>query len=215
MNEIAGVLNWLHDTIGGLLQWLQKYKAGYLVVVLIGARVTWRIYRSVSSRKEKARRARVLTQPGQAALGAIQEIVRTLESDPETDWSKVSLATLHEHLVDMDEVTVRAAVKEQLVEGGLTIEISGAGRTLAAIRRLVPAHVQELNRSPGWEAKVESRAEGVMLTVTSTDPKQIAHIRGLGFIGLLARATQRELGQRDAYMRYSAHAAPCTPETAR
>ncbi|MBI2491011.1 MAG: hypothetical protein HYV94_02745, partial [Candidatus Rokubacteria bacterium] len=140
---------------------LQKYKAGYLVVLLIAARVTWRVYRSVSRRREKAKQALVPTQPGQAAL--------------------------HEHLVDMDEVTLRAAVKEQPIDGGLRIEISGTGRTLAAIRRMVPAHAQELNHSPGWEAKAESVADGAVLTATSTDPKEVAHIRGLGFIGLLAR----------------------------
>jgi len=193
MNEIAGVLNWLRDNISGLLQWLQKYKAGYLVVVLIAARVTWRIYRSVSARREKVKRAALPTQPGQAALGAIREIVRMLESDPDTDWSKVNLTALHEHLVDMDEVTLRAAVKEQPIDDGLRIEVSGTGRTLAAIQRIVPAHAQELNRFPGWEATVDSGADGVVLTVTSADPKQVAHIRGLGFIGLLASGTQHDL----------------------
>ena len=31
------------------------------------------------------------TLPGQAAFGAIQEIVAILDSDPKTDWSKVDL----------------------------------------------------------------------------------------------------------------------------
>jgi hypothetical protein len=189
MNEIAEALNWLQATISGILQWLQRYKAGYLVIALIAARITWRVYRSMSARRERIKRAQVPTQPGQAAFGAIQEIVRMLESDPNTDWSKVNLAALHEHLVDMDEVTVRAAVKEQPVDGGLRIEVSGTGRTLAAIHRIVPAHAQELGRSPGWDAQIEGRADGVVLTVTSIDPREVVHIRGLGFIGLLASGT--------------------------
>ena len=180
------VLQRLQDNLSGLLQWLQRYKAGYLVRVLIGARITWRIYKFVSSRRERAKRERVPTQPGQAAFGAIQEVVRMLEADPETDWSKVNLSALHEHLVDMDEVVLRAVVKEAPVDGGLRIEVSGAGRTLAAIRRIVPARAQELDRTVGWEAKAEILAEGALLTVTSTDPKQVARIRGLGFVGLLA-----------------------------
>ena len=32
------------------------------------------------------------TMPGQDAFGAIQEIVRILEADPRTDWSKINLA---------------------------------------------------------------------------------------------------------------------------
>ena len=45
--------------------------------------------------------------PGQEAFGTIQEIVRILESDPATDWSKVNIGALREHLIDMDEVTMR------------------------------------------------------------------------------------------------------------
>jgi hypothetical protein len=41
---------------------------------LIAARITWRVYKSVSARRAKIRKARVPTQPGQAALGAVQEI---------------------------------------------------------------------------------------------------------------------------------------------
>ena len=192
VSEIFGVLQRLQDALLGLLQWLQRYKAGYLVVVLIGARVTWRIYKAVSSRRERVKRARVPTQPGQAAFGAIQEVVRMLEADPDTDWSTVNLTALHEHLVDMDAVVLRATVKEEPVDGGLRIEVSGADGTLAAIQRIVPLQAQELNRSLGWGAKAESLADGVVLTVTSPDPKQVARIRGLGFFGLLATGTQHE-----------------------
>ena len=51
--------------------------------------------------------------PGQEAFGTIQEIVRTLEADPKTDWSKVDIAALREHLIDMDEVTMRAIATER------------------------------------------------------------------------------------------------------
>ncbi|MFI5002553.1 MAG: hypothetical protein ACHQK9_21925, partial [Reyranellales bacterium] len=46
--------------------------------------------------------------PGQDAFGAIQEIVRLLEADPKTDWSKVDLEGLRQHLIDMNEVTLKA-----------------------------------------------------------------------------------------------------------
>ena len=48
------------------------------------------------------------TLPGQDAFGALQEIVSILEADPHTDWSKVNLEALREHLIDMNEVTLRA-----------------------------------------------------------------------------------------------------------
>jgi hypothetical protein len=48
----------------------------------------------------------VSTMPGQDAFGAIQEIVRLLEADPDTDWSKIDLVALREYLIDMSEVTL-------------------------------------------------------------------------------------------------------------
>jgi hypothetical protein len=89
------------------------------------------------------------TQPGQAAFAAIQEIVRLLEADPATDWSKVDLAALREHLIDMDEVTLRATATQRPVEGGIEVAVTGAGRTLEAIRRMVPAHARELDGLSG------------------------------------------------------------------
>src|SRR6516165_7172350 len=38
---------------------------------------------------------------GQDAFGAIQEVVQILEADPTTDWSKVNIDALRQHLVDM------------------------------------------------------------------------------------------------------------------
>jgi hypothetical protein len=46
--------------------------------------------------------------PGQDAFGAIQEIVAILEADSNTDWSKVDITALREHLIDMNEVTLKA-----------------------------------------------------------------------------------------------------------
>lgn len=132
------------------------------------------------------------TMPGQDAFGAIQEIVRLLEADPNTDWSKVDLEALRQHLIDMNEVTLKAEIAAKPIDGGLEIEVTGEGRTLDAIQRMVPAHAQELNRMNGWSAKTELLANGVLLTVTSTDPEQVRHIRGLGFIGLLVSGSHHQ-----------------------
>lgn len=51
------------------------------------------------------------TMPGQDAFGAIQEIVRILEADPNTNWEKINLSGLREHLVDMNEVTLCAGTR--------------------------------------------------------------------------------------------------------
>lgn len=50
--------------------------------------------------------------PGQNAFGAIQEIVRMLEADPNTDWRKVDLEVLRQHLIDMNKVRPKADAAE-------------------------------------------------------------------------------------------------------
>ena len=133
------------------------------------------------------------TMPGQDAYGAIQEIVRILESDPKTDWSKVDLEALRQHLIDMNEVTLKAEAVQKPIDGGIEIAVTGSGRTLAAIQRMVPSQAHQIDGAKGWSAKTEALADGVRLTVTSSDPQEVQHIRGLGFIGILATGTHHQL----------------------
>lgn len=79
--------------------------------------------------------AKLPTLPGQAAFGAISEIVGILKQDPSTDWSKVNIEALRQHLIDMDEVTMRAAVTERSVPAGFVADVTGAGKTIAADAR--------------------------------------------------------------------------------
>ncbi len=57
---------------------------------------------------------------------------------------------------------------------------------------MVPAHAQELNGMHGWTAKSAPLPDGVLLTVTSADAQEVPHIRGLGFIGLLASGSHHQ-----------------------
>ena len=132
------------------------------------------------------------TMPGQDAFGAIQEVVRILEADPRTDWSKVDLEALRQHLIDMNEVTLKADATAKQIEGGLEITVTGSDRTLAAIQRMVPAHAREINGLNGWNATTEALPNGMLLTVTSADPKEVRHILGLGFIGLLVSGSHHQ-----------------------
>ena len=136
----------------------------------------------------------VPTMPGQDAFGAIQEIVRMLDADPKTDWSKVDLEGLRQHLIDMNEVTLHADASTTPIDGGVAIAVTGSGRTAEAIQRMVPAHASEIERSHlnGWSAGTEKLPNGVRLTVTASDPKEVAHLRGLGFIGILASGSHHQ-----------------------
>jgi hypothetical protein len=126
------------------------------------------------------------TMPGQDAFGTIQEVVQMLEADPTTDWSKVNLAPLREHLIDMNEVTLRAATNERMLDNGIEIAVAGEGRTLAAIKRMVPAHVQEL-KEIGWNAKTDDLPNGVKLTVIASEAAPLTKLKALGFMGIMVQ----------------------------
>jgi len=132
------------------------------------------------------------TLPGQDAFGAVQEIVRILEADPATDWSKVDLDALRQHLIDMNEVTLHADARGERIAGGIRAAVTGTGRTLQAIQRMVPAQARQLDGANGWRSQAELRPDGVLLVVTSADPRQAAIIQGLGFIGVMATGSHHQ-----------------------
>jgi hypothetical protein len=126
--------------------------------------------------------------PGQDAFGAIAEVVRALEADSSTDWSKVDLEALRQHLIDMHEVTLRSTVSQEAVSGGARFTVVGQGRTLDAIRRMTRAHANMVGMRGIARVTLEDIASGVSLTVFAADPSDpasVAKIRGLGFIGFL------------------------------
>lgn len=131
------------------------------------------------------------TEPGQDAFGTIQEIVAILESDPSTDWSKVNIAALREHLIDMSEVTLHAKAVQHDLANGLEIEVTGEGRTLEAIKRMVPTHAVELNQL-GWSATTADLPDGVTLTVTTSEASKLPELKALGFIGIMVLGTHHQ-----------------------
>jgi len=130
--------------------------------------------------------------PGQDAFGAMQQIVAILEADPATDWSKVNLNGLREHLIDMNAVTLRARAEERHIAGGPEILVTGEGRTLEAIRRMIPADARAIDGLHGWRSQAATIRNGVRWSVSSSDPAQVVHIRGLGFSGILVSGSHHQ-----------------------
>jgi hypothetical protein len=127
------------------------------------------------------------TMSGQDAFGTIQEIVQILQSDPKTDWSKVNIDALRQHLIDMNEVTLHAAAAQRMIDNGIEITVTGEGRTLEAIKRMVSAHVKELHEI-GWSAKSEDLPNGVTLTVLASEAQPLTKLKALGFMGIMVQA---------------------------
>jgi hypothetical protein len=126
---------------------------------------------------------------GQAAFEAVAEVVALLDADPATDWPRVDLLALREHLVDMDRLMLDARVVEEPVPGGFRATVTASEpRGRAAIARMVPAHAGMLGGTT-MSAAVREAEGGVELTVTAGDPNDpgaVDRLRGLGFYGFMA-----------------------------
>jgi hypothetical protein len=131
------------------------------------------------------------SEPGQAAFGAIQEIVEILETDPTTDWRNVNIDALRQHLIDMDNVTLHAEVKGETITGGMRFIVSGLGPVRDSIRRMVTAHAQMMNGVGDWVFAATNTDSGAVLTVT-VPAVDADKLHGLGFIGVMTRGMHHQ-----------------------
>ncbi|WP_235899781.1 hypothetical protein [Tritonibacter aquimaris] len=108
-----------------------------------------------------------------------------LLDDPETDWTKVNISALQNHLVDMDLVTTRA--KATAETNGLTVALTalGEGETVGAIQRMTVAHAPMLATETGWNIDTEVTMSGAIMHITVTSEADLARVVGLGFYGVM------------------------------
>lgn len=131
------------------------------------------------------------SQSGQSAFAAIQEIVGILEADPTTDWNKVNIEGLRQHLIDMDNVTLRAQVKSEPTPDGMKFIVSGEGPVKEAVQRMIMAHAATMNGVGDWVFTGTETESGAILTVAApaADTERLA---GLGFIGVMAEGMHHQ-----------------------
>jgi hypothetical protein len=125
---------------------------------------------------------------GQDAYATMAAIVRMLEADSTTDWSKVNIEALRQHLVVMNDVTLNARSRQSTVPGGASMDVTGDGRVTESIRMMLRNHSTMLVKEGPYRATVTDIPGGVRWVVTAADPgdtRTTARIRGLGFGGLL------------------------------
>ncbi len=136
----------------------------------------------------------ILTEAGNDAFGTIQEVIAKLNNDPNTDWGKVNLEVLRQHLLDMNDMTLNVAViSQKSIHNGLEVTVRPTtDRAELALTRIFKAHPLMLKRETGWTMKVVKNNGLYMLTTTSDDSKDTLKIRGLGYIGLMAYGTHHQ-----------------------
>lgn len=135
-----------------------------------------------------------LSMPGNDIFGTIQEVVQKLENDPNTDWSKVDLEALRQHLLDMKAFTEEVKVVSQTpIENGLAVKITPeTKRASEALERLFKMHPQMLEQEKGWEMQTKPEGEDYLITVTTNNSSEVEKLRGLGYIGILAEGAHHQ-----------------------
>ncbi len=133
------------------------------------------------------------TEPGQGAFAAIHEIVERLMADPQTNWEQVNINRLREHLIDMEEVTLRATLRHEDIPGGQRIHVSGEGRTRQAIQNMIIGHANAMGDAEHWTMRAERANDGALVMVMAKRPSDLAQIRALGLIGLLSTGSHHQV----------------------
>lgn len=154
----------------------------------------------VAVRGASAQSAAPAPAPAPAGPGnyaTIADVVRRLDADPHTDWSRVNVAALREHLVDMERVTNDAAADVRAVPGGFIATVTGSGPTTGSIQRMVASHARALVADSALGVVASSRpiTGGVELVVTArdtSDHRAVARLRGLGFFGVLTLGSHHD-----------------------
>jgi len=129
-----------------------------------------------------------LTESGTDMFATIQEVIQKLSADPDTDWSKVNLEALRQHLRDMFEFSYNVdVILQQPIEHGVKIMIKPVTvRAEQALDRVLSAHPMMLKMETGWDMQSNKVDGEYQIIVTTTKPSEVDKIRGLGYIGLLA-----------------------------
>ena len=125
-------------------------------------------------------------ETGQSAFAAISEIVQILSDDPGTDWTKVNIQALRDHLVDMELVTTQATVNTQTEGRIVEFRVTGEGIVADAVARMATAHSPMLELATGWTVTAEPSTDGATMRIEVQTEQELARVLGLGFFGVMA-----------------------------
>ena len=129
----------------------------------------------------------VLTESGTDPFATLQEVVTALEANPDTNWEKVNIEALRLHLVEMQDMTINVDVKHQYIDNGFQAVVTPTtNRAVKSLTRVLSGHPAQMKAETGWDMQVQNNNGVFTLTVTTDNVKDVAKIRGLGYIGVMA-----------------------------
>lgn len=128
-----------------------------------------------------------LTESGNDAFGTMQEVLQNLLVDPETDWSKVNMEALRQHLVDMKNFTMDVdIISKKPINAGVQVVLEPHNqRVRESLDRVFSAHPAQLKKETGWDMKIQKLNNQYIISITTDNSEDIVKIRGLGYIGIM------------------------------
>jgi len=129
-----------------------------------------------------------LTEAGNDTYGTLQEALQQLLADPKTDWSKVNMEALRQHLVDMNNFTVNIDIVQQTpIKNGVEIILHPHNKRVAeSLKRMFAAHPAQLKNETGWDMKIVDLNGKYKISISTRDLNEVKKIQGLGYIGIMA-----------------------------
>jgi hypothetical protein len=129
----------------------------------------------------------VLTESGTDPFATLQEVITALEADPSTNWERVNIEALRLHLVEMQDMTINVAVKQRHINNGFQAVVTPTtSNAVQSLTRVLSGHPAQMKAETGWDMQVQINNSVFILTVTTDNAKDVAKIRGLGYIGVMA-----------------------------
>ncbi|SFV77742.1 hypothetical protein MNB_SUP05-4-898 [hydrothermal vent metagenome] len=129
----------------------------------------------------------VLTESGTDPFATLQEVIAALEANPGTNWERVNIEALRLHLVEMQDMTINVDVKQQDINNGFQAVVTPTtNRAVKSITRVLSGHPVQMKAETGWDMQVSNNDDVFTLTVVSKKAHEVAKIRGLGYIGVMA-----------------------------
>jgi len=129
----------------------------------------------------------VLTESGTDPFATMQEAIAALEDNPETNWEKVNIEALRLHLVEMQDMTINVEVTQQSINNGfIAVVTPTTPRAVKSLKKVLSGHPIQMKAETGWDMQVSNNNGVFTLTVTTKKLKDVAKIRGLGYIGVMA-----------------------------
>ena len=136
-----------------------------------------------------------LTEAGNAIFGTIQEAIKFLDANPNTDWTKVDIEALRQHLIDMENFTsgVEIVAQKDTDKGTEVIIKATSNAAQASLGRALAAHPSMLNSETGWNMVVKQVGDTYKLTIETDKPAERPRLRALGYIGVMALGNHHQV----------------------